>query len=237
MIEIIGADRRHHADAGWLASYWLFSFAEYHDPRNAGFGALRVYNDDVIAAGAGFPMHPHRDMEIVSLVFAGEMTHRDSMGNQAVIRAGDVQRMTAGTGLTHSEHNLSAEPVHLHQIWIFPERKGLAPSYDQVSPDPAGRLNRLQVVASGRDLPGAVTIHADAAISLCILEAGRSVAHEAAAGRLTFIYVTAGRLVVEGRDLGAGDQARIDDEGRLRCEARERSEFVLIDVPGRDGRS
>jgi quercetin 2,3-dioxygenase len=229
--EIIKADRRHFSDAGWLKSYWLFSFSDYHDPRNVRFGTLRVFNDDVIAPGTGFPMHPHSDMEIVTVVLAGEMTHHDSMGNRAVIRAGDVQRMSAGTGLNHSEYNLSAEPVHIYQIWIFPDRKGLTPSYDQKTPAAADRLNRLQTVASGRDAPGAVALHADAAIRLCTLEAGRTVAHEAAATRLTFVYVTAGRLAVGDRELAAGDQARLDFEGTLRCEARERCDFVLIDVP------
>ncbi len=231
MIEIITADRRHFSDAGWLKSYWLFSFSDYHDPRNVRFGTLRVFNDDVIEPGTGFPMHPHRNMEIVTVVLAGEMTHQDSLGNRTVIRAGDVQRMSAGAGLTHSEFNLSAEPVHIHQIWIFPERKGLTPSYDQKTPAAADRLNRLQPVAAGRDTPGAVTLHTDATIFLCTLETGRTVAHEAAATRLTFIYVTAGRLAVDGRELATGDQARLDLAGTLRCEARERCEFVLIDVP------
>jgi hypothetical protein len=195
------------------------------------FGSLRVFNDDIVAPGTGFPMHPHRDMEIVTLVLRGEMTHQDSLGNRAVIRAGDVQRMSAGAGLTHSEHNLGAEPVHIYQIWIFPERKGLTPSYDQRTLDPEDRRNRLHPVASGRGDAGAVTLHADAVIHRCDLDAGRVVTHEAAAGRGIFVYVKSGRLLVDGRELDANDQARVDTAGTLVVEARERADFVLIEVP------
>ncbi|MDO9172468.1 MAG: pirin family protein [bacterium] len=231
MTEIVKAERRHFSDIGWLQSYWLFSFSDYHDPQNERFGSLRVFNDDIVAPGTGFPMHPHRDMEIVTLVLRGEMTHQDSLGNRAVIRAGDVQRMSAGAGLTHSEHNLGTEPVHIYQIWIFPERKGLTPSYDQRTFDPDDRRNRLHPVASGRGDAGAVTLHADAVIHRCDLDAGRVVTHEAAAGRRTFVYVESGRLLVDGRELDANDQARLDAAGTLVVEARERADFVLIDVP------
>lgn len=231
MMEIVKADRRHFSDAGWLQSHWLFSFSDYHDPANVRWGSLRVFNDDVVAPGTGFPMHPHRDMEIVTLVLRGEVTHRDSMGNRAVIGAGDVQRMSAGAGLTHSEHNLGAEPCHLYQIWIIPERRGLTPSYDQRTFDPGDRRNRLHAVASGRGDAGAVTLNADAVIHRCDLEAGRAVTHEAAAGRRRFVYVKEGRLLVDGRELDANDQARIGAAGVLAIEARERADFVLIEVP------
>lgn len=231
MTEIVKAERRHFSDIGWLQSYWLFSFSDYHDPQNVRFGSLRVFNDDIVAPGTGFPMHPHRDMEIVTLVLRGEMTHQDSMGNRAVIRAGDVQRMSAGSGLTHSEHNLGTEPVHIYQIWIFPERKGLTPSYDQRTLDPDDRRNRLHPVASGRGDAGAVTLHADAVIHRCDLDAGRVVTHEAAAGRGIFVYVKSGRLLVGGLELDANDQARLDAAGAVVVEARERADFVLIDVP------
>ena len=231
MIEVVKADRRHFSDVGWLQSYWLFSFSDYHDPANVSWGSLRVFNDDVVAPGTGFPMHPHRDMEIVTLVLRGEITHRDSLGNRALIGAGDVQRMSAGAGLTHSEHNLGAEPCHLYQIWIFPQRKGLTPSYDQRTFDPDDWRNRLHPVASGRGDAGAVILNADAVIHRCDLEAGRVVTHEAAAGRRRFVYVQEGRLLVDGRELDANDQARIGVAGALDIEARERADFVLIEVP------
>ena len=131
MIEIIKADRRHFSDFGWLKTYWLFSFSGYFDPQNIQFGALRVFNDDVVDPGTGFPTHPHEEMEIVTIVLEGEMTHADSMGNKAKIEAGDVQRMSAGAGLAHSEFNLAEKPVHFYQIWMFPDKAGLTPSYDQ----------------------------------------------------------------------------------------------------------
>ena len=128
MIQTVSAEQRHFSDFDWLKTYWLFSFSDYYDPANIQFGALRVYNDDVVAPGTGFPTHPHREMEIITLVLDGEMTHADSMGNRTVIGPGDVQRMSAGTGLTHSEFNLAAAPVHFHQIWIYPDQRGLAPT-------------------------------------------------------------------------------------------------------------
>ena len=161
-VEIIKADNRHFSDFGWLKTYWLFSFSSYFDPHNIQFGALRVFNDDIVQPGMGFPTHPHEEMEIVTIVLDGEMTHEDSMGNRTVIRAGDVQRMSAGTGLTHSEFNLARKPVHFHQIWIFPDTAGLRPSYDQKTFAPQARRNRLCPVASGQNLPRTVTFHTDA---------------------------------------------------------------------------
>lgn len=174
MIDIIKADQRHFSDFGWLQTYWLFSFSDYYDPHNIQFGALRVFNDDVVAPETGFPTHPHEEMEIVTLVLEGEMTHQDSMGNKTVIKAGDVQRMSAGTGLTHSEFNLTDKPVHFHQIWIYPDTKGLAPSYDQESFDAEAWANRLLAVASGQGIDGAVTFHTDATIYRCSMDKGRN---------------------------------------------------------------
>ena len=231
MIERIKADRRHYSDFGWLQTYWLFSFASYFDPHNIQLGSLRVFNDDIVAPGTGFPTHPHEEMEIVTIVLDGEMTHEDSMGNKSVIRAGDVQRMSAGTGLTHSEFNLAEKPVHFYQIWILPDKQGLAPTYDQKTYAAGDWQNRLFPVASGQGIPGAVTFHADATIYRCNLAAGKEIIHQALAGRRIFIYPNDGQLVVNGQDLGTKDQARIDMDEPLIIKAQERSDFILIDVP------
>lgn len=231
MIKTIKAGNRHFSDFGWLQTYWLFSFSSYYDQDNIQFGSLRVFNDDIVAPGTGFPTHPHEEMEIVTIVLDGEMTHEDSMGNKSVIRAGDVQRMSAGTGLTHSEFNLADKPVHFYQIWIFPDRSGLVPSYDQKSYDAGDSHNRLFPVASGRNIAGAVTFHADATIYRCHLEAGKDVSHQALVGRRVFIYLTAGQVVVNDRKLAAKDQARIEVEEPLVIEAQEISDFILIDLP------
>ena len=235
MIEIIRADRRRFSDFGWLQTYWLFSFANYFDPRNIQFGALRVFNDDVVAPGTGFPTHPHEEMEIVTLVLDGEMTHADSMGNRTVIRAGDVQRMSAGTGPMHSEYNLADRPVRFYQIWIFPDASGLEPSYDQKTFDAAQWRNRLFAVASGQGIPNAVTFHTDASIYRASLDAGRDLVFERTGGRRVFVYVTRGGLSIQGLAVGAKDQARVDVEEPLSIRAERDSEFVLIDVPSCKG--
>ncbi len=234
-IEIIRADRRHFSDFGWLKTYWLFSFSSYFDPRNIQFGALRVFNDDVVEPGMGFPTHPHEEMEIVTLVLDGEMTHEDSMGNKNVIRAGDVQRMSAGTGLTHSEFNLTQTPAHFYQIWLFPDKKGLRPTYDQRTFAPAEWKNRLFPVASGQNIPGAVTFHMDATIYRCDLDKGKEVTLKSTAGRRVFVYLTKGRLSVNGRPMATQDQARIDIEEPLVLSASEWAEMILIDVPSCKG--
>ncbi len=231
MIQTVSAQQRHYSDFDWLKTYWLFSFSDYYDPANIQFGALRVYNDDVVAPGTGFPTHPHREMEIITLVLDGEMTHADSMGNRAVIGPGDVQRMSAGTGLTHSEFNLAGAPVHFHQIWIYPDERGLPPSYDQRHFEPEAWRDRLLPVASGQDRPGTVTFHTDATIYRCDLSAGRTVALPAGEDRRLFIYVTDGRLEANGIPLGAGDQGRVDLETALELRAAADSGCVLIDVP------
>jgi redox-sensitive bicupin YhaK (pirin superfamily) len=235
MIDIIKANRRHFSDFGWLKTYWLFSFSSYFDPHNIQFGALRVFNDDVVEPGTGFPTHPHEEMEIVTIVLEGEMTHQDSMGNKAVIQAGDVQRMSAGTGLTHSEFNLADKPVHFYQIWIYPDTPGLEPTYDQKRFDAQGWKNRLLPVASGQNIPGTVTFHTDATIYRAAIEAGKSVTHEAPDGRRIFVYLTAGKVSANAHVLAAEDQARIDIDGSLRLEAEEDSELILIDVPSCKG--
>ncbi|HPQ39724.1 MAG TPA: pirin family protein [bacterium] len=234
-MEIIRAGRRHYSDFGWLKTYWLFSFSNYFDPRNIQFGALRVFNDDVVAPGTGFPTHPHREMEIVTIVLDGEMTHADSMGNRTVIKAGDVQRMSAGTGLTHSEFNLADTPVHFYQIWIFPDVSDLEPSYDQKTFSAEQWKNRLFPVASGQNITGTVTFHTDATIYRCELESGKRVMHEETAGRRLFIYVSDGEINADGERLMKNDQARIDMDAPLAIETQPGGEFVLIDVPSCKG--
>jgi len=235
MIDVIKGKDRHFADFGWLKTYWLFSFSDYFDPHNIQFGALRVFNDDVVEPGTGFPTHPHEEMEIITIVLEGEMTHQDSMGNTAVIKAGDVQRMSAGTGLTHSEFNLAEKPVHFYQIWIFPDRQGLPPTYDQKRYEAKAWQNRLLPVASGQNLEGAVTFHTDATVYRCSLAAEREVAYTATAGRRIFVYLTEGQVSVNGKSLEAKDQARIDIETPLVLKAQKHSELILIDVPSCKG--
>ena len=235
MIEIIKASDRHFSDFGWLKSYWLFSFADYYDPHNIQFGALRVFNDDVVVPGTGFPTHPHREMEIITIVLAGEMTHQDSMGNRTVIRTGDVQRMSAGTGLTHSEFNLAAQPVHFYQVWIFPDVTGLTPSYDQRSFTPDLWRNRLCPLASGQQAPDTVRFHADATLYRCALDAGHTVSFNQVCGRRVFVYLTSGALTINGRALAAKEQARIDLDEALSFRADQDADFILIDVPSCKG--
>ena len=235
MIDIIRAGHRHYSNFGWLKTYWLFSFSNYFDPRNIQFGALRVFNDDVVEPGTGFPTHPHKEMEIITVVLDGIMTHQDSMGNKAVIRAGDVQRMSAGTGLTHSEFNLAETPVHFYQIWIFPDVAGLEPTYDQRSYQPADWQNRLCPVASGQHIPDTVTFHTDATIYRADLDSGHATSLERTSARRLFLYLMSGSLDVNDHILQEKDQARADIEVPLVVRARQRSEFILVDVPSCKG--
>lgn len=231
MIEIIKAAKRHFSNFGWLQTYWLFSFSSYFDPNNIQFGALRVFNDDVVNPGAGFPTHPHEEMEIITIVLEGQMTHQDSMGNKAVIRAGDVQRMSAGTGLTHSEFNLGGDPVHFYQIWLFPDEAGLEPTYDQKNYDTKEWKNRLLPVASGQHIEKAVTFHTDATIYRCDLDAGMEISHKATTGRRILVYLTEGQITANGETLQSKDQARIDIDEPLALKAQKDSQLILIDVP------
>lgn len=231
MIKTIRADERYFSDFGWLKTYWLFSFDTYHDPNNVEFGALRVFNDDVVKPGAGFPTHSHREMEIITTVLSGEITHQDSIGNKTVIKAGDVQRMSAGTGIAHSEYNLGDAPVHLYQIWIHPGVRGLTPSYDQRSFEPESRKNRLLAVASGHGAADTVAIHTDSTIYMADLDAGNSVDYEMSDARGVFVYVTSGDLGINEARLTTKDQARINNEGVLRLEAYDDTSLILIDVP------
>jgi redox-sensitive bicupin YhaK (pirin superfamily) len=235
MIQVIRAAERHFSDFRWLQTYWLFSFSSYFDPQNIQFGALRVFNDDVVQPGKGFPKHPHEEMEIVTIVLEGELTHEDSMGNKAVIKTGDVQRMSAGTGLTHSEFNLAKSPAHFYQIWIHPDQSGLTPTYDQRSFDPAAWRNTLLPVASGQGIPDTVTFHTDATIYRAALDSGIEVALETTKGRRVFVYAKSGQVDANGTVLNASDQARVDEDVPLKLAARTDSEIVLIDVPSCKG--
>ena len=235
MIQVIKAKERHFSDFGWLKTYWLFSFSDYFDPNNIQFGALRVFNDDVVEPGTGFPTHPHEEMEIVTIVLNGEMTHKDSMGNTSIIKEGDVQRMSAGTGLTHSEFNLAKIPVHFYQIWIYPDIKGLEPTYDQRSFKPSSWKNRLFPVASGQKNSGVVTFHTDATIYRGDLDPGMEISFKAKESRRIFIYNTSGSLQINDEKLSEKDQARIDVEKNLILKAKSDTGFILIDVPSCKG--
>jgi redox-sensitive bicupin YhaK (pirin superfamily) len=231
VIRIVAPDERHFTDFGWLQTYWLFSFSNYYDPENLRHGALRVFNDDVVQSGKGFPTHPHEEMEITTIVLAGEVTHEDSMGNKSVIKAGDVQRMSAGTGLTHSEYNLAGEPALFYQIWIEPRIRGVEPSYDQRSFEPSAWNNALFPVASGQSDSGAVTMNADATIYRGALEQGKSMQFDTAEDRKILLYVTAGELDLNGTRLVKKAQARIAGETSLALKASEDAEMVLVDAP------
>ena len=228
MFEIIRADDRGHADYGWLDSRHTFSFGDYYDPNRMGFGHLRVINEDRVAPGAGFPTHPHRDMEIISLVLAGEIEHKDSMGNGSVIRAGDVQRMTAGTGVLHSEFNPSrTKPLHFLQIWIRPERQGLPPGYEQKNFAPEARAGRLLRVASQSGAEGAVTLHQDAELFVADLSSSDALTH-GLAGRRGWVQVTGGLVTVNGEALSAGDGIALVEEAEARISGGDGGGQILL---------
>ena len=222
---------RGFADHGWLVSRHTFSFAGYHDPQHMGFGALRVINEDRVAPGAGFGAHSHRDMEILSWVLDGALQHKDSLGTGAVIRPGELQRMTAGTGVTHSEFNASkTEPVHFLQIWILPERGGLVPSYEQKAFSAAELDNVWCLVASGQPRDGAVTVHQDVHLSISRLAAGRSLSYAPKAGRRVWLQVARGSVEVDGVVLEAGDAAGWVDAAALDVRAVSAAEILLFDL-------
>jgi redox-sensitive bicupin YhaK (pirin superfamily) len=228
MITIRRAAERGHADHGWLDTFHTFSFADYVDPDWMEFRALRVLNDDRIEPGRGFGMHPHRDMEIVTIVFEGALQHRDSMGNTEMIRAGEVQRMTAGTGVVHSEFNPSEkEGVHLYQIWILPEKTGLAPGYEQKA-FPAGRGLRLVASRDGRD--SSLTIHQDASVYRAGLGEGESLAHEVPSRRHAWVQVARGAVTLNGRRLEAGDGAAVSGKETLELKGVEPADLILFDL-------
>lgn len=213
MLRIRRSDERGRGDYGWLDARYTFSFAGYHDPSNVHFRALRVMNEDRVAPGGGFPKHPHDNMEIVTYVLEGALAHQDSLGNGSQIRAGELQLMTAGSGIEHSEANASAdEPVHLYQIWLFPEAKNLEPGYEQRAFPESDRQGRLQLVASRTGEQDSLTIHQDARLYLGTFDPGESTVHEIDDGRHLWVQVLRGSVTVEGATLDEGDGAALSDE-------------------------
>lgn len=231
MITLRPARERGHTRIGWLDSRHSFSFGEYFDPAQMGFRALRVINEDKVEPGEGFPTHGHRDMEIVSYVLDGGLAHQDSLGTGSVIRPGEVQRMSAGTGIRHSEYNASkVEPVHFLQIWIVPERAGLAPGYEQKAFDLVGAKGTLRLVGARDGRDGAVTIHQDVEIHAGLLRPGDVIDYAPAPGRHVWVQVAHGAVTLNGHALEAGDGAAAGGEQRLRLAARAESEIILFDL-------
>jgi len=230
MIRVRGANERGHAQHGWLESYHTFSFADYHDPSFIGFRALRVINEDRVQPGQGFGTHSHRDMEIVTYVLEGALAHKDSLGTGSIIRPGDVQRMSAGTGVAHSEFNHSStELVHFLQIWILPEEEGLAPSYEQRSFPEAERTDRLRLVASRDAREGSVKVHQDVDLHAATFSSGAALEHSLRAGRHAWLQVARGKLSANDQLLSAGDGAAFSDESAVSLVAREPAEILLFD--------
>jgi redox-sensitive bicupin YhaK (pirin superfamily) len=233
MFQIRKASDRGHADHGWLNTYHTFSFADYYDPEQMGFRALRVINEDRVAPGMGFGTHSHRDMEIISYVLEGALEHKDSMGNGSVLRPGEFQRMSAGTGVRHSEFNPSrSEPVHFYQIWLLPSATGIQPSYEQKLFGPDELRGRLRQVASPDGADGSLTINQDARVYLATLASGASVAHELPAGRFAWLQTIRGRLRANGMALETSDGLAISDESRLEIANADSTpaELMLFDL-------
>jgi quercetin 2,3-dioxygenase len=231
MVSIRRSAERGHANHGWLDSYHSFSFADYYDPQHMGFSTLRVINEDYVAPGTGFGTHPHRDMEIITYILAGELEHKDSMGNGSVIRPGDVQRMSAGTGVLHSEFNPSPDrQVHLLQIWIQPNRRGVEPGYEQKRFEDAEKRGRLRLVASPDGAEGSVTIHQNARVYAGLIDGADRVEHTLAAGRTAYVHVARGTVTVNGNPLAAGDALKAEGESRITLEAGRDAEVLLFDL-------
>ncbi|MCA3177551.1 MAG: pirin family protein [Burkholderiaceae bacterium] len=231
MIELRPAAERGHADHGWLDSWHSFSFADYHDPAHMGFGALRVINEDRIAAGTGFGTHGHRDMEIVSYVLDGALAHKDSLGNGSVIRPGDVQRMSAGTGVLHSEFNHQKDaPTHFLQIWVQPDRRGLAPGYEERHFSEADKRGRLRLIASPDGADGSLTLHQSARLYAGLLDGDERARLVLDPGRRAYVHVVRGAVSVNGRRLAAGDAAKLVDEPAVELDAGEGAEVLVFDL-------
>jgi hypothetical protein len=231
MITIRSAEQRGHAEHGWLDSHHTFSFADYYDARHMGFRALRVINEDRVAPGAGFGTHSHRDMEIISYVLDGALEHKDSMGTGSVIKPGDVQRMSAGTGVAHSEFNASrSDLVHFLQIWLIPSERNIKPSYEQKTFSREEKDGRLRVVASPDARDGSVAIHTDAVVYAGLFDAGQSAELELASGRHAWIHVARGQVRVNGRELKAGDAAALSEERAVRVEGVHGGEVLVFDL-------
>jgi redox-sensitive bicupin YhaK (pirin superfamily) len=231
MFQIRKSAERGHFDHGWLDTYHTFSFGDYYDPDHTSFRALRVMNEDRVQPGEGFGMHGHRDMEIVTYVLEGALEHRDSLGNGSVLRPGDFQRMSAGTGIRHSEFNPSkTEPVHLYQIWLLPERSGIEPSYEERRFPEAEQHNRFRLVASRGGRDGSLTIHQDADVSLATLDPRTELDHALRDGRYAWLQVLRGQVSVAGRDLSAGDGVAVSGEPEFHLRATAPAEVMLFDL-------
>jgi len=232
MIEMRRADERGFADHGWLRSYHSFSFADYYDPRHNGFGPLRVINEDRVAPGKGFGTHAHRDMEIITYVLDGSLEHKDSIGTGSIIVPGDVQRMSAGTGVRHSEFNPSADRmVHFLQIWIEPGKRGIAPAYEQKRFDAREKRGRLCLVASPQGREGSLLLHQDADVYAGLFDSGERAVHRLEPARRAYLHVARGDIHVSGEMLGAGDAAKITDETEVRLDSGRAAEVLLFDLP------
>lgn len=231
MLQIRRHNERGHFDHGWLDTYHTFSFSDYQDPAHMGFRALRVINEDRVAPGKGFGLHPHRDMEIVTIVLEGALEHRDSLGNGEVLRPGELQRMSAGTGIRHSEFNPSStEPAHLYQIWLLPGQKGQTPSYEQKAVAPAGVGNDFRLVASPDGREGALTIHQDVELYLADVTQGTQLVRPLRAGRAAWLQILGGEAELNGEPLVAGDGVAVVDETAIRVRASTDAKLLLFDL-------
>ena len=231
MTELRRSAERGHAQHGWLDSFHSFSFADYHDPQHMGFGALRVINEDRVRPARGFGTHSHRDMEIISYVLDGGLAHQDSIGNGSVIRPGDVQRMSAGTGVAHSEYNASdRDPVHFLQIWIEPNVRGIQPSYEEKRFEPAAKRGQLRLIASPDGRDGSVTLHQDAFLYATLLDGAEAVEHTPRPGRRTYVHLVRGALSVNGQALEGGDALKLSAGGAVRLERGRDAEALLFDL-------
>jgi len=232
MTKLINATDRHFTSAGWLKSYFLFSFADYYDPQNMQFGPLRVFNDDTVSGRSGFPQHSHSNMEIVTIVLKGEIAHEDSLGNKTTISAGEVQRMTAGTGIMHSEKNNTDEEVHLYQLWFIPNKQNLNPSYEQRRVDFLDTKNELIPLVSGQKvLEDVVFMNSNSTIYYGHLKEDKEINFQTFNIRKTIIYITEGELLVNGVQAELNDQLRIDDTKLIQIKAAQDTRFILIDLP------
>ena len=232
MMTIRRAQERGHSNLGWLDSYHTFSFANYHDPDHIGFSNLRVINDDTVAPGGGFATHGHENMEIISYVLDGGLAHKDSMGNGSVIRTGEVQRMSAGTGVTHSEYNHSSdEPVHFLQIWLLPNRTGVVPGYEQRSFPLEDRREKMVLLVSPDGHDGSIASHQDALLYGTLLESGQRLSHLLADDRRAYVHVADGKANVNGEALGMGDAMAIEGHGEVQLQGIKDAELLIFDLP------
>ena len=232
MLTVRKAEERGHANHGWLDTWHTFSFADYQDPRHMGYGPLRVINDDRVQPGQGFGTHGHRDMEIITYVLEGALEHKDSIGNGSIIRPGNVQRMSAGTGVRHSEFNPSRDQgVHLLQIWIEPKITGVKPGYEEKQFGPTEKKAQLRLIASPDGREGSVTIHQDATVYASMLDARDAVTHRLATGRRAYVHVARGSLKVNGTPLDGGDGAKIENESAIELNEAQEAEVLMFDLP------